>query len=445
MIARVWILTALLLAGAASTAAAQGGADRCVFRIVHVGRQGNVEVIGADTNYFAGGDVRLRCDNTPVTMRSDSVAAYAGRVVQFIRDVQYRDSTITMDTEFGTYTRAQEKWEARGKVVTRNLETGSVLWGPSLDYFRAMPGIRDTLEMYAVGRPRIEYVTTDSAGVRQEPYIIVADRVRFRGNDRIWAGGNVTIDRSDFAARGDSLRLDTGAGSDGTLLGKAPELRGLGTDSFTLSGRRIDLQLADKQLTYVVAKGGAQAVNAGWTLNADTIALDIEDRALQQTLAWGDSIRPHAVSADQEIRADSLALDTPDRQLTEVRAFGSAWLAGATDSVADERDWMSGDTVIARFAQVDSAGTARTALTRIEALGDARSYHLVAAQQPGQRPSINYARGAAIVVTMAAGPEDRVDRVDVRGQVDGIQLDPRAVTEPAPIDSAAPRQARRAQ
>jgi hypothetical protein len=41
------------------------------------------------------------------------------------------------------------------------------------------------------------------------------------------------------------------------------------------------------------------------------------------------------------------------------------------------------------------------------------------------RPSINYARGDAITVTMKDGPAGGggVDRVDVRGQVDGIQLE----------------------
>ena len=99
-------------------------------------------------------------------------------------------------------------------------------------------GVRDTLEMYAIGRPKINYVEADSAGGEQaEPYVIVADRVRFKGNDRIWAGGKVTIDRSDFAARGDSMRLDTGKGSDGTLIGGEPILRGLGADSFRLRGQ----------------------------------------------------------------------------------------------------------------------------------------------------------------------------------------------------------------
>ena len=110
---------------------------------------------------------------------------------------------------------------------TKNFRTGSTLTGPSLDYYRVVKGVRDTMEMYAVGRPKINYVEADSAAGRKvEPYVIVADRVRFKGNDRIWAGGKVTIDRSDFAARSDSMRLDTGKGSDGTLVGGEPILRG---------------------------------------------------------------------------------------------------------------------------------------------------------------------------------------------------------------------------
>ena len=53
------------------------------------------------TNYFAGGNVRLSCRGTQITMQSDSVAAYGGNVVQFIGHVKYRDSTLTMDADFG--------------------------------------------------------------------------------------------------------------------------------------------------------------------------------------------------------------------------------------------------------------------------------------------------------------------------------------------------------
>src|SRR2546430_10301982 len=94
-----------------------------------------------------------------------------------------------------------------------------------LTYYRIVKGIRDTMEMYASARPTIDYRSSappDSA----EPYVIVADRVRFKGNDRMWGGGKVTIDRSDVAARGDSMQLDQAAGL-GVLVGK-PHVAGQG-------------------------------------------------------------------------------------------------------------------------------------------------------------------------------------------------------------------------
>ncbi len=421
-----------------SPLAAQSGAtsDRCTLQIDNVDRQGIAVETGGETNYFAGGNVRLSCRGTKITMRSDSVASYAGERVQFAGHVHYRDTTLTMDTEFGTYYRAAERWEARGNVKTRNLKTGSTLAGPSLDYFRAVKGVRDTTEMYAVGRPRIEYFAKDSAAdstaapgdstrPAREPYVIVADRVRIKGDERIWAGGTVTIDRSDFAARGDSLRLDTGPANDGTLLGKRPTMHGIGSDSFDLAGQRLDFRLKNRELEHVIAKGDAKAVNQDWTLVADTIAHDLAKRKLEHTEAWGDSVKPHATSAKYEIRADSLALDSPGQHLREARAFGKAWLGGEVDSVTKERDWLTGDTVIASFEPRDSAGSTKSVLTRLVARGSARSYHLDPDEKhKGGRPSINYARGNEIVITMKRDGSDKVDLVEVRGAADGVQLAP---------------------
>jgi hypothetical protein len=368
-------------------------------------------------------------------MQSDSVASYGGNVVRFIGNVKYRDSTLTMDADHGTYFKRGEKWEARGRVVTNNLRTGSKLNGPALDYFRVVKGVRDTLEMYSTGRPRIEYSASDPGAPAGEPYIIVADRVRMKGNDRLWAAGKVTIDRSDFSARGDSLRLDTGKG-DGTLLGGNPIMRGLGKDSFNIAGRRLDLRLNRRELTYVLAKGNSHAVSKEWDLVADTIGLDIKNRRLEQTLAWGDSIRPHATSPSYAMKADSLALDTPGQQLKEVRGFGTAWLGGAVDTRSKQRDWMRGDTVVAQFVQRDSAGTRRAALNRITARKRAQSFHLDPDPNHPDRPSINYARGDVIVMTMKTGVQGGVDRVDVRGQVDGVQLE---AADAPPRDTLAPR------
>ena len=137
--------------------------------------------------------------------------------------MKYRDSTLTMDADRGTYYKNGERWEARGNVDTKNLRTGSTLTGP-------VAGLLPRASRASATRsrctpPAVRASTTSSptapAAKPVEPYLIVADRVRFKGNDRIWAGGKVTIDRSDFAARSDSMRLDTGAGSDGTLIGGA--------------------------------------------------------------------------------------------------------------------------------------------------------------------------------------------------------------------------------
>jgi hypothetical protein len=421
--------------------------QRCTFQIDNVDRQGAVNETPSGTNYFAGGNVRLRCRNMQIAMQSDSVAAYGGNIVQFIGHVKYRDSTLTMDADFGTYHKNGERWEARGNVDTKNLRTGSTLTGPSLDYLRAVSGVRDTLEMYATGRPNIRYFESDTAAGRKvEPYVIVADRVRFKGSDRIWAGGKVTIDRSDFAARSDSMRLDTGKGSDGTLIGGEPILRGLGPDSFSLRGRRIDLALTQRELSKLTARGDGHAVNRDWDLTADTIAIDLKNRKLERTLAWGKKTRPYALSTTYAMRADSLALDSPAQTLREVRGFGKAWLGGTVDSASNDRDWMRGDTVVASFVPSDSAGRKRSVLSRINARAAAQSYHLERNAKAPRRPSINYARGDAITITMkppAAGATSGVDRVDIRGKVDGIQLEAAGDSVATPADTSAAKGKRR--
>jgi hypothetical protein len=417
------VLVPVVVLAAAPAASAQAQ-DRCTLQIDNVDRQGIAVETTEGTNYFAGGNVRLSCRGTKIRMRSDSVAAYAGNIVHFIGRVHYEDSTLVMDADRGTYYRSSEQWEARGRVKTRNLKSGSTLTGPSLDYFRVVQGVRDTAEMYAVSRPQIEYVSKDSAGQATEPYVIVADRVRTRGDDLLWAGGKVTVDRSDFATRSDSLRLDTGPANAGTLLGTRPELKGVGADTFDLVGGRIDFKLDDRELTYLLAVDSARAVQREWTLVADTVALDVNHRKVDLTLAWGDSLRAHARSPRREIRADSLALDSPGGALTEARAFGRAWLGGDVDSASAERDWLAGDTVVAQFETRDSAGSSRAVLTSIRAAGAARSLTIEAQETGPKQPTINYARGDAIVVTMKRDGTEDVDQVRIRGSVDGVQIEP---------------------
>src|SRR5207253_7463782 len=255
----------------------------------------------------------------------------------------------------------------------------------------------------------------------------------------MWGGGAVTIDRSDFAARGDSMQLDQVAGF-GLLLGK-PRVEGKGTESYTLTGTRIELGLRGHDIRLVKALGDGVATGADWRLTADTIHLHIDRKKLQQAFAWGpkDSVRARAVSSNTTIRADSLALDVPDQVLTEVRAFGralSTMKRGSTARRDSTADWITGDSLTARWAQqADPAGGAgggarqpKSALHRVVSRGSARAF----THQYNQRdslPSLNYSGGAVIDITLEGG---KVRWVAVTGHADGGQLEP---LPPAPPDT----------
>jgi hypothetical protein len=423
----------LLLAVSATAELAAQDSRKCRFRLQSVGDSGRqVKVAPGDsgTNYFAGGGVHLTCEGTAISMRSDSVAAYAGTVVQFIGNVHYKDSTVTMDADNGTYYKDGERWEARGKVHTVNLSTGSTMDGPSLDYLRAVKGVRDTVETYSIGRPTIHYIPRDSSGAKAEPYVIVGDRIRQKGESQVWAGGKVTIDRSDLTARGDSLWLRTGKDGKGSMIGGQPSLRGFGKDTFDLTGKRIDFTLDEKDLTGIMALDSAHAVTGKVDLTGDTVAIALREKKAELTRAWGRARRPVGLAGDYELRGDSLAIDTPMGVLKEVRAFFNAWAGTKPDSGSGERDWVAGDTVIIRFVEQDSAGSTTTKVQQLEAMSTAKSfYRAIDKNKPADStkqalPSLNYARADRIVVQMATTGDGGMERVDLFGHVDGIQLEP---------------------
>jgi len=405
----------------------------------HYGRQ--VEVRPGETNLFAGGGVKAHCQGTNSTLSADSVAWYAGvGRLDMMGRAQIRDTSIWLDAETVHYYLRQERLEAHKNVVATNPRAGSVLRGPNLTYYRVARGIRDTAEMYATSRPTIEYHATPDSG---EPYVIVGDRVRSKGDDRIWAGGTVTVDRSDLSAKGDSLLLDETAGYG--LLAGHPEVDGKGARSYRLVGRRIEFGLEAREIRLIKALGAGQVTGADWRLTGDTIHLAVTNHKLQRVFAWGkqvapdaasgkgtktraDSTLPRAVSRRHTIEADSLALDLPDEVLTEARAFRHARSTSIPDTTrATDVDWIIGDTILAHWAHVpDSAGTGTAAkLERIVATGHARAFtHLHnAGDSTTHTPSLNYSRGDKIDIRLKPG-SDRIDEVLVTGRADGLQLEP---------------------
>ena len=442
------LATALVLQVPVDTA--QGSGRPCQVAIDNMPRAAQT-LTGPDTNYFGAGGVRAHCVGTGTTIAADSFAHYSAfRRMDLVGHVAIRDTGLALDANFASYFLRDERLEAHNNVIAVNRRTGTVLRGPNLKYWRAVKGVRDTVEMYAAQRPTVEYRQNQPGDTSsKEPYIIVADRLRFKGDDRMWGGGKVTIDRSDFAARSDSMLLDQTTGF-GVLVGR-PSVEGRGGattgetgKSYTLVGTRIELGLAQRDVRQVKALGKGKATGTDWVLTADTIDLRIADRLLQQTFAWGDSMRPHAISTLYTIRSDSLAIDSPGEILTESRAFGSAFSTAKRDSLTPpkETDWITGDSLTIRFAQEQDSVTKRprSRLRELVSRGAparALTHHPNEGDTTKVGPSINYSRGHQITVAML---KDRIDRVVVAGKSDGVHLEPRPAVVADSLKSAGPSQ-----
>jgi hypothetical protein len=379
-------------------------------------------LFGATRRFYFGGNVVFSCRDLPRVSESDSAAWYEDRNrMDFLGNVRFEDSTVTLDADRAFYFMDDDRLEAFGNVRLVNLATGSVLIGENLTYWQAVEGVRDTAEMFARQRPTIEYLSsTDTADA--EPYVIVGNQIRMKGSDLAWAGGTVTIDRSDFHARGDSTELDMGLGN-GVLVGNAfvsGEEDADSSQSFTIAGRTIQFTFVDNDLNWMQSRGLADARSGEWRIISDTLELLFANDVVQHGFAWGDSTRASAVSALNTIKADSIAIDSPDQVLEEIRSFGTARATSVRDSVDTGADWVAGDTVIARFAEAEDG---ERFLASLGAEGNALALYRVFKdlESPESQPDINYSRGLSILASFSP---TGIQRVEVTGKADGVHLAP---------------------
>ncbi|MHB1328819.1 MAG: hypothetical protein ACYC2K_11515 [Gemmatimonadales bacterium] len=428
-----WLATVAVVVGASPLAGQARRAqpsDRCRLQIVNVDREGvRTTPMAGTENYFAGGNVHARCAGRNIHMYADSVASYGGSVVQFISlgsKVRYRDSTTALDADFGTYFQNGERFEAQNNVTHRDLESGSTITGQRIDYLRPVRGLRTEMEVIAYNRPTVSYLVKDSAGQVLPPYTIIGNTVRTRANEVIYAQGNVTIDREDLKGAADSLWLDTGRRQAGQLVGRA-SLRSDRRVGFTLSGRVIDIGLAQRELRLLKARDSAKLISKDITLAGDSVGVELINRQPERILAWGKTVRPSLVSSDYLVRGDSLRVEMPNQRLTSLRAFGGGWVgfSGDTASAGSRRDWISGDTVAVAFLSLGAGASEQTKIREVEAIQNARSYYQLAPERGQTKGSINYTRAKRILVTMRITPDSNtVQQVDAVGEVDGIHLQP---------------------
>ena len=156
--------------------------------------------------------------------------------------------------------------------------------------------------------------------------------------------------------------------------------------------------------------------------------------------------RPSVVAQDFHLSGDSIDVRSPGQRLQQVVAVGGARAESAEADSLDggdlpdilRRDWMVGDTIVARFgtpSATDSAPAVEPAasdstprLETLTAIGEARSFYRMYSSDTTSvgaevRPALHLVEGAEITIYLD-GRE--VVNMDVAGQTDGWHFEPQA-------------------
>lgn len=386
---------------------------------------------------FLGQGVQAFCVGQGNRLTADSAEYYGteGRLF-LVGNVHYTEPRANVTSNTMTYYQNDDHLHADGNVVAV-MSNGSRLRGPSADYYRATAA-RPLARMIAPGRPQVTLVQKDTTG-RGKPADtahVVANQIVMEGDSLVYASGKVEITRPDLLATGDSAFLDSGR--DFARLMRDPSVHGKSSRPFTLTGGFIDVYSRNRQVERVVATPAGHALSEDLELVADSIDLRVQGNQLQRAIAWGKT-RAHAVSPEREIIADSIDAIMPGQRVKEVRALRKAYAESNPDSgvVTTQRDWMSGDTIVAHFDSLTAGDTAnRPRIRQIVAQGNARSfYQMKNSKGPATEPTVNYVRGKQIRIDFK---ERKVATVTVTDQATGVLIEPAAAATTAPAASSTP-------
>jgi hypothetical protein len=310
--------------------------------------------------------------------------------------------------------------------VDATLPTGSNLKGNNLEFWRAIPNVRQQRGV-SVARPTITIIEKDAEGKVQPPVTVTGNTVWLVGDSTVASSGEVVVIRPELTASGDSLFLDGGSGL--LRMMRSPRVLGTRGRPFTMVGETIDVLSRQRRLDRVLAKSKAEATSQDLNLKSDTIDLRITNDVLQRAIAWGTS-RARAVSPARNLVADSIDVLMPNQRLREMHAVRGAVAEGAADTTrfrTTENDRLMGDTIIAYFdttAAPVGDTTSKAKIERLVSLGSASSLqHLPPRDTTLRTPAVVYVTGTAITVTFDSSAVQRV-RVQNQELASGIYLEP---------------------
>ena len=413
------------------TASAQNMAGRCIFEFRRSAQADTrlqaIKLPSGQSNIFLGGGVDAFCRAQSITLLADSAEFYGDqRVWYLIGNVRYSEPRARVNSRRATYWTVEDRLLAEGDVVA-TMPNGSTMRGPTLEYFRVIPNVRPLTRVVAPGRPQIQLIQQDTTRgrttARADTVHLVSNTVVMVGDSLVYASGKVEITRPDLIATGDSAALDSGR--EWARLMRTPAIEGRGEREFRLTGRVIDVQSRQRKLERVLSHGEGHAVSEDLDLKADTIDMRIRDNELERAFAWGTS-RARAVSPAQDMIADSIEVRMPNQKLSEVHAVRRAFAQSNPDSTkisrSLEKDWIRGDTIVARFDTAIASDTSKKPRLRsLTAIGHAASFYQIPSNEgPAATPGVNYVRGDAITVRFS---EQQVSTVSVDGQAAGLFLE----------------------
>lgn len=392
-----------------------------------------------------------------VQIRADEANIFeATRESHLYGNVVFQDPEQRLTSDNAVYNSAFGRLLARGNVFVTNRITQSTLRGPEVEYYRALPE-RPQAQLIAPQRPHLTVVPEEGETDR-EPLEIDGDRVVIQG-ENLSAFGNVIIRRSDLDANANEARYDRTAGTL-NLRGSA-RVKG---EQYDLRGETIDALAPAGAVESLTAETGAELASEDLTVRSEQLRLFFADSLLNRLVASSrgaeEGSRAQVQAPGFELLADSIEALTPNQQLSRVLAIGNARGeaidtvpspalpvdSAAEQTIALDRDWITGDTVTGDFLPADSAGGeaagsppgSNVRLDRLSAQGSARSLYRVRAEgRPADaRPALNFLAGDAILLSFAAG---ELSVANVTGLEQGVYFDPEIAAPVAtPAVPAAP-------